>query len=96
MEEVLSEIEKELFSVVHTSLGHSNLSNKEWHGMCFLVFDRSIVIEKADKETFVVVWDSTDYIKEAEKQLSDTKVYKDVTFTFNEKILQELVGTSYK
>ena len=53
---------------------------------------RSIVIKKADKGSTVVVWDCNDYKLEAEKQLSDANVYKDVSF--NEKNLQELVGTS--
>ena len=39
-----------------------------------------------------MVWDRNDYILEAEKQLSDANTYRDVSF--NEKILQELVGTS--
>ena len=38
------------------------------------------------------VWDHEDYIAEAEKQLGDRKVYKDIDF--KEKILQELAGTS--
>ena len=52
------------------------------------------MIKKADKGSCVVVWDRNDYIKEAEKQLNDTNVYTDVCF--NEKLLQELVGTSNK
>ena len=59
-----------------------------------LADDRTIVIKKADKGSCVVVWDRNDYIKEAEKQLNDTNVYTDVCF--NEKLLQELVGTSNK
>ena len=39
-----------------------------------------------------MVWDRNDHILKAEKQLSDANVYKDVSF--NEKNLQELVGTS--
>ena len=39
-----------------------------------------------------MVWDRDNYILEAEKQFSDANVYKDVFF--NEKNLQELVGTS--
>ena len=57
-----------------------------------LTDDRSNVIKKADKGSTAVVWDHNDYILEAEKQLSDANVYKDVFF--NEKNLQELVGTS--
>ena len=59
-----------------------------------LADDRLIVIKKAEKGSTVMVWDSNDYILEAEKQLSDLDVYKDVSF--NKKILQELVGTSNK
>ena len=54
-----------------------------------LADDRTIVIKKADKGSCVVAWNRKDYIKEAEKQLNDTNVYK-------EKLLQELVGTSKK
>ena len=39
-----------------------------------------------------MVWDRNDYILDPEKQLRDANVYKDVFF--NEKILQDLVGTS--
>ena len=50
--------------------------------------DRSIVIKKADKDLCVVLWDPNDYIAEAEKQLKDDNIYKDVNFKDN--ILQEL------
>ena len=62
--------------------------------MLSLADDRSIVIKKADKGSSVVVWDRRDYIAEAEKQLKDQNVYKDVDFT--EKILQDLAETSNK
>ena len=52
------------------------------------------MIKKTDKGSCVIVWDSNDYSKEAEKQLNDTNVYKDVFF--NDNFLQELVGTSSK
>ena len=59
-----------------------------------LADDRSIVIKKADEGSSVVVWDRCDYIAEAEKQLKDQNVYKDVDFT--EKILQDLAESSNK
>ena len=52
------------------------------------------MIKKADKGSCVVVWDRNYYIKEAEKQLNDTNVYKDVYF--KDKLLKELVRTSNK
>ena len=57
-----------------------------------LANDRSIVIKKADKRCCAVVWDREDYVAEAEKQLGDKNVYKDIDF--KEKMLQELAETS--
>ena len=59
-----------------------------------LADDRTIVIKKTDKVSCVVVWNRNDYIKEAEKQLNDTSVYKDLSFI--DRLLQELVATSNK
>ena len=42
----------------------------------------------------MVVWDRNDYLMEAEKQLSDKNVYKEVKF--NEKLIQDLTETSNK
>ena len=92
LEVFLSALEKQIFKIIDSKLGYSNFSNEEWQAMRALADDRSIVIKKADKGSTVVVWDRNDYILEAEKQLSDANVYKDVSF--NEKNLQELVGTS--
>ena len=53
-----------------------------------LVNDRSVVIKKADKGLRIVLWDREDHIAEAERQLGDVKVYKNVSF--KEKMLQIL------
>ena len=90
----LNEVEKELFTVVNSKLGYPNLSKEDWKAMRTLADDRTIVIKKTDKESCVVVQDRNDYIKETEKQLNDTNVYKDVCF--NDKLLQKLVGTCIK
>ena len=92
--ENLSEIEKKIFAIPDSRLGYSNLSREEWQAIRSLADDRSIVIKKADKGSSVVVLDRYDYIAEAEKQLKDQNVYKDVDFT--EKILQDLAETSNK
>ena len=91
---LLSEIEKEIFAIPDSRLSYSNLSREEWQAMRCLADDRSIVIKKADKGSSVAVWDRYDYIAEAEKQLKDQNVYKDVDFT--EKILQDLAESSNK
>ena len=62
--------------------------------MCSLADDQNLVIKKANKGSCVVVWDQNHYLMEAEKQLSDKNVYKDVKF--NEKLTQDLTETSNK
>ena len=42
----------------------------------------------------MVVWDRNDYIAEAEKQLSDENIYKNINF--KDKIFQELADNSNK
>ena len=44
--------------------------------MCSLQNDRSVVIKPADMGSPVVVWDRTDYLNEAERQLSDEKILR--------------------
>ena len=41
------------------------------------------MIKKAGKGSWVVIWDRLDNIMEAEKQLSDKAIYKDVTINKN-------------
>ena len=77
---VLSKVEQDLFKMIETPTRYSNLSTDEWKAIRSIEDDRSIVIEKADKGSAVVVWDRVDYIKEAQKQLKDKNVYKKVNF----------------
>ena len=55
-------------------LSYFNLSNEEGHAIRTFADDTSTVIKKADKGLSVVFWDHIDYIKGAEKQLSNTNV----------------------
>ena len=80
IEVLLSKIEQEIFKEVQSPLGYSNLSKEEWKAVRSLANDRNTVIKKADKGSCVVIWDRSDYIMEAEKQLNDKAVYKDVNF----------------
>ena len=68
------------------------MSREEWQAVRSLTDDRSIVIKKADKESCVVVWGRNDYLSEAERQFSGTKVYRDVSNTEN--ILSKILETS--
>ena len=62
--------------------------------MRVLVNDRSIIIKKADECSCVLLWDWNDDVAEAEKQLSDENIYKDINF--KDKKLQELVDNGNK
>ena len=54
--------------------------------------DRSVVIKPAGKGSAVVVWDRTDYLKEAERQLSDAKTYEEIRIIEKDQV--ELVEKS--
>ena len=92
IEVFLSQIEHELFQISDKCLHYSNLTKEEWLAVRSLADDRSIVTKKADKGSCIVVWDRVDYLLEAEKQLSDRSVYKNISF--NKKLLTDLVESS--
>ena len=54
----------------------------------------ALSLKKADKGSSIVIWDRVNYLKEANKELSENNVYQEVKF--KEKMLAELVQTSNK
>ena len=94
MELFLSELEKDIFEnlVEDSTPVNSNITKEEWDALKGLADDRSIVMNKSDKGSCVVVWCRDEYIKEAENQLKDNTVYKDVNF--KETMLSDLVHKS--
>ena len=59
-----------------TKLSYSNLTKDERLELNSLKDDTSNIIKDAEKGSGVVLWDREDYLKEAEKQLSDKKIYE--------------------
>ena len=59
-----------------TKLSYSNLTKDERLELNSLKDDTSNIIKDAEKGSGVVLWDREDYSKEAEKQLSDKKIYE--------------------
>ena len=57
----------------------NNLIKEERDTMYSLKNDNTLVIKGADKGFGFVAWDREDYLKQADKQLSDEKVYEVVT-----------------
>ena len=47
-----------------------NLSKEKYLTMRCLQNDKSFIIKQADKGSAVIVWDRTDFLKKAERQLS--------------------------
>ena len=88
----LSQLENKLFQITKEPTRYSNLSQEEWRAIRTLADDRFVVIKKAHKGYCIVVWDRADYLREAEKQLSDKKVYQEVQF--KKQMLSNLVDTS--
>ena len=79
LEVFLSQVENELFELPQADIKYFNLSREEWNAIGSLADDRNIIIKKADKGSFIVIWGRNDYLKEAEKQLSDKKVYQEMS-----------------
>ena len=94
LEVFLSQVENELFEITEKPTRYSNLSQEDWRAIRMLADDRSIVIKKSDKGFGIVVWDRADYLREAEKQLSDKNVYQEIQF--KKQMLSNLVDTSNK
>ena len=92
VEVFLSELEADLFSVEAKGYNRPNLTKEEREAIKSLSSDRSIVIKEADKGSAVVVWDREDYIKEAERQLSDKDIYTKIRN--NEKRIPDLAKRS--
>ena len=71
----LSRLEEEILDI-NTRLKFHNISKEERQAISSLKNDTSIIIKEADKGSGIVIWDREDYLKEAESQLSDEKVYE--------------------
>lgn len=76
----MRQVEEELFRATKESICYSNLLNQQWWTITFWADDRSIVIKKAGKLSFVVAWDRTENLVEENKQLSDKVVYQEVLY----------------
>ena len=90
----LIQVENELLEITKEPTRYSHHSQTEWRAIRTLADGRSIVIKKVDKGSCVVVWDRTDYLREAEKQLSDENVYQEVQF--KKQMMSNLVDTLHK
>ena len=88
--------QKELLNELNIppSYNRFNLPKTERKAIKSLVDNPNIVIKPADKGGKIVIQNTSDYIKEGERQLNDTTYYKrlfmDPTKELNERIKQKL------
>ena len=79
----LSSLEEKLMKVEVSKDKFNNLTKSEQKALYDLKYDKSIVIKSADKGSAVqrrlYKRGRKDYMKEAEKQLSDEQVYEEVS-----------------
>ena len=86
LEMFLSQTEKDILSILPGKATNYNLSKEEYLTMHSLQNDRSAVIKPADKGFAVVVWERNDYLKEAERQLSDGKTSEEIRITEKDQV----------
>ena len=73
-----SSLEEKLMNIEIPQNKYNNLTKEERSALYNLKNDKNIVLKSADKGSAVVVWDTDDYIKEAEKQHGDKEIYEEV------------------
>ena len=73
----LSRLEEGILSL-DEKISYSNLTKGERNALYLLQDDPSIIIKEADKGSAVVVWDREDFLREANSQLSDKDVYREI------------------
>ena len=79
IETYLSSLEEKLPYIDIPKVKFSNLSKEGRHTLYSLKNTNSLVIKGAEKGFGFVTWYREDYLKQADKQLSDVKVYEVVT-----------------
>ena len=80
LELFLNKTEQNLFSILPGKAQQFNLTREEYLTMHNLEEDRNVMIKPADKGSPVVIGCQNDYLKEAEKQLSDKSTYLETKF----------------
>ena len=75
LELFLNKTEQDLFSVLPGKVERLNLTREEYLTKRNLQSDRNVIIKPADKGSAVVIWDQSNYLEEAGKQLSDRITY---------------------
>ena len=74
----LSVTEEDILSILLGKTINYNLSKEDYLTMRSQQNDRGLVIKPAGKGSALIVWDRTDYLNEAERQLNDENTYEEI------------------
>ena len=74
----IDNVQKSIGNVKTQCRESHNLTKEERENLELLRKNGNIVIKKADKGSSIVVMNKSDYVKEAQRQLSDPKFYKEI------------------
>ena len=80
LEVFLSRVKEDILKTEAEGFNYPNLSKEERQALKSLKEDENIIIKPADKGSVTVVWDKSDYLKEAYGQLQDTNTYEKADF----------------
>ena len=95
-------VHKSMIDIKTTCRESHNLTNEERDNLEILRSNDKIVIKKADKGSSIVIMNRSDYVKEAERQLSDPKFYKEMKHDLTiehqkevDKVIDHLLSQEY-
>ena len=84
-------MEEEILSL-DEKISYSNLAKGERNALHLLRDDASIIIKEADKGSAVLVWGREDYLREANSELSDKDVYREIKGDAEDPLMKVIKG----
>ena len=85
IETFITAVNNDIHDASEKSIQKVVLTKEERKSLKHLSDREGIIINKADKGSTVVIWDTKDYIFEANRQLNDTSSYRQLTEDRTEK-----------
>ena len=80
----------DISQIPKTGFIRKNLNRNQFTALNELKNDQTITLKPADKGGAIVIMDTIDYMREADRQLSNTTFYKEVKKDLNPKIAKEI------
>ena len=90
----LIKIKEDIFSIFPGHPKKFNLKMEKYLKMRSLQNDKSVLFKQTHKGSALVSWERHDYLKETQRELSDSSIFKEVKIT--EKYIVDLVDKSNK